>query len=136
MNDLRFAIRQLFKNPGFALIAVVVLALGTGANTAIFSVVNAVLLQPLPLRDADRLVMIWGFHRADADGIRPVSVPNFREWKRRNTVFEQIAASSDAVYSLTGSGDPVSIVGYRFDADFFGVLGSKPILGRTFRPEE
>src|SRR6266511_4154513 len=135
-GDLRHAFRLFRQQPVVTFVVVAVLALGTGANTAIFSVVNAVLLQPLPFRDADRLVMIWGFHRADADGIRPVSVPNFREWKRRNTVFEQIAASSDAVYSLTGSGDPVSIVGYRFDADFFGVLGSKPILGRTFRPEE
>lgn len=136
LGDLRRAFRLLRQQPFITAIVVAILALGTGANTAVFSVVNAVLLQPLPFRDAHRLVMVWGASGADPGGIRPVSVPSFREWKRRNTAFEQIAASSDAIYSLTGAGDPVSIVGYRFDADFFGVLGTSPILGRTFRPEE
>jgi putative ABC transport system permease protein len=136
LADLRHAVRLFRQQTWITLVIVAVLALGTGANTAIFGLVNAVLLQPLPFHDADRLVMIWGFRAAEADGIRPVSVPTFREWQNRSTVFERLAASSDATYSLTGAGDPVSVNGYRFDAEFFGVLGTGPLLGRTFFPEE
>ena len=136
LRDLRQALRLFKQQPAITVVVVAVLALGTGANTAIFSVVNAVLLQPLPFRDADRLVMVWGARGPGRRDIQPVSAPGFRAWASRNTVFERIASSSDAVYSLTGSGDPVSIIGYRFDADFFGVLGTEPMLGRTFIPEE
>lgn len=135
-RDLRHAARLLVQQPLVTIVAVLVLALGTGANTAIFSVINTVLLAPLPFRDADSLTMVWGLGTQEAGGIRPVSVPAFREWQARNTVFEQLASSSDAVYSLTGVGDPASIIGYRFDADYFDLLGVSPALGRTFRREE
>lgn len=136
LGDLRHALRFFTQQPLVTAVAIVVLALGTGANTAIFSVVNTVLLEPLPFRDASRLVMVWALDTQNAGGIRPVSVPVFREWQSRNTVFEKMASSSDAVYSLTGAGDPVSIIGYRFDADFFDLLGTPPALGRTFTTGE
>lgn len=136
VRDLRHAARLLILQPLVTLVAVSVLALGTGANTAVFSVINTVLLDTLPFRDADRLTMVWGLGTHEPEGIRPVSAPAFREWQARNTVFERLASSSDAIYSLTGMGDPASIVGYRFDADFFDLLGVAPALGRTFRREE
>lgn len=136
MNDFRYAVRSFLKSPGFFAIAVVVLALGIGANTAIFSVVNAVLLRPLIYKDTDRLVMVWGTDTKNPGGPRPVSVPTYREWQSRNTVFDKMAGSSDAVYSLTGIGDPVSVVAYRFDANFFDLLGVQPGLGRTLLPNE
>jgi putative ABC transport system permease protein len=136
LNDVRYALRLLIHQPLVTTTVVLVLALGAGANTAVFSVVNAVLLQPLAMRDADRLVRIWGEQLREGGGMSPVSAPAFAAWKTRNTVFESIASSSDAVYNLTGVGDPLSIVGYRFDADFFRVLGTEPMLGRTFLPDE
>jgi predicted permease len=136
LRDIRHAFRLFAQQPLVTVIAVLVLAIGTGANTAIFSIVNTVLLAPLPFHDADRLTMIWGFGTQQGGGARPVSVPVFREWKSRSTSFEKIASSSDGQYSLTGAGDPVSIVGYRFDADFFDLLGVRPMLGRTFLPED
>jgi putative ABC transport system permease protein len=131
-QDIRYGLRVLIKHPGFTIVAVFALALGIGANTAIFSVVNAVLLQTMPYGEPDRLVMVWGA-RPD---IAPVSPADFTDWKEQNTVFEEIAASRDAQYSLTGMGDPEFIVGYRFSADFFQVAGVTPILGRTFTAEE
>ncbi len=139
IQDLRYGLRTLVKNPGFALVAILALALGIGANTAIFSVVNAVLLQPMPYAEPDQLVMVWGTDPGEADNSDnrfPVSPANFTDWKAQNTVFEGLAASRDAQYSLTGMGDPEFLVGYRFAADFFQVAGIKPILGRTFTAEE
>jgi predicted permease len=136
LRDLRYAARLLVSQPLVTTVAVIVLALGIGANTAIFTVINTVLLEPLPFTDADRLTMVWGVGAKEPDGVRPVSVPVFREWQARNTTFERLASSSDGVYSLTGVGDPESIIGYRFDADFFDLLGVAPALGRTFRREE
>jgi hypothetical protein len=135
-QDIRFGLRGLIKHPGFTLVAVFALALGIGANTAIFSVVNAVLLQTMPYGEPDRLVMVWGSYPERDRETTPVSAADFNDWKEQNTVFEQIAASRDAQYNLTGLGDPEFIVGYRFSADFFQVAGVKPILGRTFTAEE
>ena len=136
IRDIHHAFRLFLRQPFVTIVAVLVLAIGTGANTAIFSIVNTVLLTPLPFHDADRLTMVWGFGTQEGAGIRPVSVPVFREWKTRSASFETLASSSDGQFSLTGVGDPVGIVGYRFDADFFDVLGVRPVLGRTFVPEE
>jgi predicted permease len=135
-QDIRFGLRALIKHPGFTIIAVLALSIGIGANTAIFSVVNAVLLQPMPYAEPDRLVMVWGSRPEKDMDVMPVSPADFADWKAQNTVFEQIAASRDAQYNLTGMGDPEFIVGYRFSADFFQTAGVTPILGRTFTAEE
>jgi hypothetical protein len=136
MNDFRYAFRTLSKQRSFFVVAVVILGLGIGANTAIFSVVNAVLLKPLVYKDPESLVMVWGIHTQNPDGARPVSLLNFEDWKARNTVFEKMAGSSDGAFNLTGVGDPESLQGYRFDKDFFDLLGITPMLGRTFLAEE
>ncbi len=135
-QDLRFGLRQAARSPGFTALAVLTLAAGIGANTAIFGVVNAVLLAPLPYEDPDRLVMIWGQNLAKGSELDLVSAPEFAAWSSHGPLFDRIAASRDASYSLTGSGEPESIFGYRFSAGFFGVLGVDPLLGRTFLPEE
>ncbi|HEV2423563.1 MAG TPA: ABC transporter permease [Terriglobia bacterium] len=135
-QDIRYALRQLRRSPGFAAVAILTLALGVGANTAIFSVVNTVLLRPLPYRDAGRLVMVWGNDRAHGYDTDQVSPPDFRDWQSQNHVFEAMAGSTDVMYTLTGAGEPAPIIGYEFSAEYFRVLGVTPLLGRTFTPEE
>jgi len=136
IQDLRFGLRMLRKNPGFTAIAVFTLALGIGANTAIFSMVNAVLLRPLPYKDANRLVTVWGYNRARGYDTDLVSPLDFADWRSQNHVFEGIAASTDTQYTLTGEAEPALIIAYSFSADYFHVLGVAPLLGRTFLPEE
>ena len=96
LRDIRHAFRVFFRQPLVTIVAVIVLAIGTGANTAIFSIINTVLLTPLPFREADRLTMVWGFGTQEGAGIRPVSVPVFREWKTRNTSFRGWLAPATA----------------------------------------
>ncbi len=137
LQDLRYAFRTLFKNPGFTFAAVIALALGIGANGTIFSVVKAVLLRPLPFKDSDRLVILWETEpSADFGGILPVTPATLEDWKARNHVFEDIAMSWDRLCNITGLGDPEAVPGYLFSANFFRVLGTEPILGRTFTEEE
>ena len=137
MQDIRFAIRMLMKEPGFTAVAVLTLALGIGANTAIFSVVNTVLLAPLAYKDPGRLVMIWGNIPQEGSEGSPVSPAVFATWKAENHVFEEMAASSDDLDTITGGGDePEMVVGYDFSADYFHVIGTTPELGRAFLPEE
>jgi putative ABC transport system permease protein len=136
MNDLRFALRQLRKSPGFTLIAVLTLALGIGANTAIFSVIYAVLLQPLPYPDADRVVIL-----TETDSNQPqisVAYPNYVDWKRDNTVFENIAVSRRESFNLSGlqGRAPEQVPGGLVTANFFKVIGLTPQLGRVFTEEE
>ncbi|MBA2584969.1 MAG: ABC transporter permease [Chthoniobacterales bacterium] len=136
MNDLRFALRQLRKSPGFTLIAVITLALGIGANTAIFSVIYAVLLQPLPYPDPDRLMIV-----TESDSNQPqisVSFPDYIDWKRDNTVFEQFAVSRRESFNLSGLENraPEQISGAIVTANFFKVIGLTPQLGRIFTEEE
>lgn len=136
MNDLRFALRQLRKSPGFTLIAVLTLALGIGANTAIFSVIYAVLLQPLPYPNADRLTIL-----TETDANQPqisVSYPNYVDWKRDNTVFEHLAVSRRESFNLSGleGRAPEQISGGLVTANFFKVIGLNPQLGRVFSEEE
>jgi predicted permease len=136
LRDLKLALRILIKKPGFAAAAVLTLALGIGANTAIFSVVNAVLLHTLPYRDANRLAIIW--EDASSYGF-PEDTPapgNFSEWKTRCESFVDIAAIRDWAVNLTGDGTPEKIVGPRVTANLFSVLGVEPLIGRMFRPEE
>jgi putative ABC transport system permease protein len=136
IQDIGYALRTLRKSPGFAAIAVITLALGIGANTAIFSVVNTVLLARLPYRDPGRLVMIWGINPRQNGEIFPVSPGVFSAWKSESKVFEEMAASTDDLDTITGGGDPEMVVGYDFSAQYFNVMGARPELGRTFLPEE
>ncbi|MFP5264641.1 MAG: ABC transporter permease [Blastocatellia bacterium] len=134
LQDLRHAGRMLFNKPGFAALAVIALALGIGANSAIFSVVNAVLLRSLPYDAPERLVMVWGTTpQADRASVSPA---DFLDYRERNDVFEQVAAFTAGGFTLTGAGDPEQIRGARVSADFFSVLGARPALGRAFRAED
>jgi cell division protein FtsX len=135
-QDVRFSWRVFIKNPGFSATAVLMLALGIGANTAIFSVVNTVLLRPLPYKDADRLVTVWGYDRAKGFDTDQVSNPDFRDWKNQGRVFEGMAASTDAMYTMTAAGEPAAITAYQFSPEFFDVMGVAPMLGRTFLADE
>ena len=136
LQDIRYAFRTLGKSPGFTAIVVLTLALGIGANTAIFSVVNAVLLAPLPYDQPSQLVKVWISNIPRGDKIAPVSGGDFAEWKSGNSVFSGMAASSDEIFTLTGAGDPENVIGYQFSADYFRLLGTRPELGRTFLYEE
>src|SRR5437016_818913 len=136
MNDLKFAFRQLLKNPGFTTVAVLTLALGIGANTAIFSFVNTILLRPLPFRDPDKLAMVFennreaGFHKFD------VAAPVIREWRRQSTVFQEFAAADWDGFVLTGGPEPENISGGLISANLFSLLGVAPLMGRDFFPSE
>jgi putative ABC transport system permease protein len=131
-QDLRYALRQLHRSPGFASAAVLTLALGIGANTAIFSVINATLLGPLPYKDADALVKIWGTNLKKGVDIDLLSAAEVQDIRNQSTGFVDIGSSTDQVYNLTNAGDPESIPGYQLSANFFDLLGVNPILGRTF----
>src|SRR5688572_240959 len=134
-RELRYAARTLLKRPGFSVIAVLTLALGIGANTAIFSVVNATLLRPLPFKDPDRVMMIWG-SLPKLSGTLPNSAPNFEGLKAKTQTFERLAVFRSWSWQLTGSGEPELLRGARVSADFFEAVGAGPILGRAFTPEE
>jgi putative ABC transport system permease protein len=136
LRDIRYGIRGLLSRPGFAAIAVLTLALGIGANTAIFSVVNAVLLRPLPYVEADQLVMPWGT-RTDPQERTNVSYPDFVDWQAQTKTLEHIAAYNSAGALLReGDGDPQAISGAAVSADLFPLLKVAPVLGRAFTREE
>ena len=126
VQDIRYAARAIARRPGLALVIVLTLALGIGANTAIFSLVNTVLLRPLPYPDADRLVRIWEQQPEREADVRPVAPANFFDWKGRTSAFEDVAWSADLVAAVTGDGEPESITGYRFSANMLRVLGVQP----------
>jgi predicted permease len=135
-QDLRFGLRTLIKNPGFTIVAVVALALGIGANSAIFSVVNAILLRPLPYKNPEQLVVIW--ENATHLGF-PKDTPspaNFLDWRKQSTLFEGMAAFAERSFNLTGVGEPERLDGRRVSANLFDLLGVKPIVGRTFVAQE
>jgi len=131
-QDLRYGLRMLAKNPGFTAVAVIALALGIGANTAIFSVVNGVLLRPLAYHDPDRLMQV----RETSPDFSSMSVayPNFVDWKEQNRSFAGLAAVRWQDYDVSGGGQPEHLSGKMVSADFFRVLGIKPVLGRDFDP--
>jgi len=136
LQDIRYALRQLRKNLGFTAVAVVTLALGIGANTTVFSAIDAVLLKPLPYKDANRLVMVWeqNPHRGWFENI--VSVANYLDWRQQNRVFSDLAAFDAISFSLAGSGTPQEIPAQRVTSSLFSVLGVQPLRGRVFLPEE
>jgi putative ABC transport system permease protein len=129
-QDLRFGARVLLRRPAFTLVAVLTLALGIGANTAIFSVINAVLLSPLPFPDQERLVDLYETFRPD--GFGTLSVPNLRDWQRENRTFEGIAGYAGGTFNLQGGDAPQRLQGLRVEANYFDVLGLRPQIGRTF----
>jgi putative ABC transport system permease protein len=139
LQDLKFASRHLLKTPGFTSIAILIMALGIGANTAIFSVVHAVLLQPLPFKDPDRLVQIWHVPpQSSFPGMTrfAVSAANFLDWQKQNDVFSEMALYSGGAFDITGQGKPETIRAGRVTANFFSVLGVQPIYGRVFLSQE
>jgi predicted permease len=136
LSDLAYAFRSLKNSPGFTVVAILTLALGVGANTAVFSLVNSVLLRPLPYPDPDRLVMVW--ESAPFFGIRdsPVAPANYADWKARSRSFQDIGAIEDRGYNLTGEGTPEVVLGSLTTAGLFRALGTRPALGRVFRDDE
>jgi len=134
MNDLRFALRQLLKNPGFTAVAVLTLALGIGANTAIFSIVNGVLLKPLPYDQPGQLVQVW---EAPGPGRRMYVSPGaFLDWRQHGSAFEALSLANDTDRNLTGDGDPERVSGLAMSASGLQILRAQPFLGRTFAPDE
>ena len=133
IRDLKFALRGLLKRPAFAAIAIATLALGIGANTAIFSVVNAVLLRPLPLKEPDRLMTFW--FSAPAKGLHHMDLNEalFAYDRERTRTFESLAAFEDGEFALTGSGEPEVVPGAVVTFNYFNVLGREPLLGRAPR---
>ena len=136
-QDLGYALRQLRKSPGFTVVAVSTLALGIGANTAIFSIFNATLLRPLPYKDPDRLVILWStIPRWGFSGPGSLTDPDYVQWAQQNQVFEQIAAFRGQTSNLTGSGIPERLLGSTATASLFPLLGAVPELGRAFSAQE
>ncbi|MBZ5554521.1 MAG: ABC transporter permease [Acidobacteriia bacterium] len=136
LRDFRYGLRMVVKNPAFSAIAVLTLALGIGANTAIFTVVNALLLRPLPYGDSSRLVYVYAARPDTADQAGPFSYPRFTLLRDANRSFSGVAAFSNETFNLTGRGDPEQISSARVSWNFFNVLGVNPSLGRTFIPGE
>ena len=136
MQDLRYGIRMLAKNPGFTAVALITLALGIGANSAIFSVVDAVLLRPLPYRDSERLVMVWATNVRQGLTRDVTSYPDFTDWRNQSRCFERMAAFAGRYFDLTGMDEPERIVGLRVSVDLLPLLQVMPAYGRLLLPEE
>ena len=136
MTDLNYAVRQLLKNPGFTTVAILTLALGIGANTAIFSFVNAILIRPLPYPEADRLVMVFENNTENGWSKNRLGAPVLGEWRKLSTSFEGLAGYRTDIASLSGRGNPESISLAEVSANTFGLLRIKPFIGRDFLPEE
>jgi putative ABC transport system permease protein len=139
IQDVRYGLRQLRKSPGFTTVAILTLALGIGANTSIFSVVNGVLLRPLPLKDPNHLVRVWHTPPAKSfPGMTTFSVSpaNYVDWQSQNHVFEDMAIYTYRGFTLTSSGQPEQVDGGAVSTSFFATLGVQPMLGRAFLPEE
>src|SRR5438128_834528 len=133
--DLLYAVRALRKNPGFTALAIVVLALGIGANTAIFSVVDAVVLRPLAYREPDRIMTVWTLW-AKSGNKGQVSAPDFHDWHDQNDVFETMAYYSADRIPVTAGTEPERAVASIVTPEFFQVMGVQPVAGRLFLPDE
>lgn len=135
-KDVRYAVRTLLRNPGFTAVVVVVLALGIGANTTIFTVVDGVLIRPLLYKDPDRLMAVWSTNPSHGINQVPVSPPDFREWRDHNHAFEGMGAYYFASFNLFGKDQPERVEGAIVSADFVPILGLQPMLGRSFTSQE
>src|SRR5918996_5272444 len=135
IKDIRYGLRSLLKRPGFTAIVLIALALGIGANTAIFSLVNAVILQPLPYRDPDRLISVYGTRNRSTQG--SVGPTDFLDYRSQNKTFEQFAASGSMILpkNLTGSGEPERLSASAITGNYFDAFGVRPALGRGFSLE-
>src|SRR6201993_2573145 len=135
-RDIRFAVRSLWKAPGFTVVAILVIAVGIGANTAVFSVINAVLLKPLTYPDPQSLVHLM--NSGDQGSFPGANVPKFNIWRQQTAIFQQVAAydSGGAGLNLTGNDQPEQVQGVHVTADYFSVLGAPVIAGRTFTTAE
>ncbi|HZD31711.1 MAG TPA: ABC transporter permease, partial [Candidatus Angelobacter sp.] len=140
LQDLRFAVRQIRKSPGFACTTVLTIALGIGATTAIFSLVNTVLLRPLPFAEPNRLMAVAVRNDRnqgpEAESGSVLSYPDFFDWRAQNKSFSALASYHDIDFSLTGSGEPRHLTGFVVASDFFRILGIAPALGRDFNGDE
>src|ERR1700722_17590635 len=136
ISDIKFAFRILFRTPGFTLAAVLVLALGLGATTAIFTLVERVLLSPLPYPDAGRLVWIWNVPPRAGAGLRGLFPTDFNEIRHESHLFESMAGAFPGSWNVTGAGEPQRLAGVRGTAVFFPTSGSHPQIGRFFSSEE
>jgi putative ABC transport system permease protein len=136
LQDFRYGVRQLGRNPGFTVVAILTLALGIGANTAIFSVVNSVLLQPLPMRDGHRVVVIWVNNLTQGWSRMGPSGQDYLDWREQSTAFEDLFLFEHGSGTVTGLGEPEQVAGLRVTTNFGAFFGIKPILGRTFRLDE
>jgi len=136
INDIRYGIRTSLKNPGFTIVAIITLALGIGANTAIFSVVNAVLLRPLPFPEPDRVVSVITTNLARGFTDFGTSLPDFRAWRDRNHTFKELAAFNTGSYNISGTTEPERVRGTQVSSNIFDLLGVGPARGRPFTPDE
>ena len=136
LQDVRFGVRALARNKTVTAIALVTLALGIGANTTIFTVVNSLLLRPLPYKDAERLVAVFLHETQSGERRLPTSSGEFHEWKRQSATLEYLTAATPWTPALTGTDQPDELEGLKVSASLFDLLGVPPMLGRTFRPEE
>lgn len=135
-HDLRYGARVFLKKPGFTLVALLTLALGIGANSAIFSIINAVLLRPLPFNEPDQIMQVWTTNTEEGMDPLVVSVPDFVDWQNQNQSFQQMAAYSFANFIMTGTGDAERVRGARVSASLFPLLRTQPMMGRAFTSEE
>src|SRR5262249_20107035 len=135
-RDVRFGLRSLGKSPGFTAVALITLALGIGANTAIFSVVNAVLLRPLPYPDASRLVMVWATNSARGVTEDVASYPDFEDWRAQANSFQALAAFTTRGMIIAGAGEAEMANAVQATPGFFELLGTLPAIGRSFQPED
>jgi predicted permease len=135
LQDVRYALRLMAQRPGFTTVVVLTLALGIGANTAVFSVVNGVLLRPLPLGEPDRLMAIWENDRVNGKPRYPVAPANFKDWTEQTRAFEQVAAFRGDAGNFTADGDTTRVPGAVVTANFFDAIGVRPLLGDGFKPE-
>src|SRR5215475_159426 len=133
--DLKYALRQLSKSPGFAIVAILTLALGIGANTAIFSFINSWMLQPSPFPAIDRIVLLFETDKRTG-ATMSTSPADWADWRDKSGIFEELGAASFGSFNLTGSDEPVKIPGFNVSSNFFHVLGVKPALGRDFTDAE
>src|SRR5580692_2804243 len=135
-RDMRYSLRTLRKMPGFTIVALLVLALGIGANTAIFSVVNSVVLRPLSSPGSDRLALVFETDLKDGIKREGVSAPNFLDWKEQSHSFDEMSLLEVGTGTVTGEGEPEQVVGLRVTTNFLSMLGAKTVLGRDFSAAE